>query len=305
MMLIASSCVAEGSGWCVDPRGNTRVSVNVATTVEVTRAAGRVESDDYRIDSAHVWVFDPAGGYVTSAGGDVDKSGDCEFWLTLPGGEYDFVVWTNTGDHYRVDPTGEYLTPGGITMADMELYLVHGDRPITDTIPHLLHGIIRGQTIVDHTDNHIEMSLSPRTYTVNLTALNLPPNDNNYAFTITDNNSHYTFEGDLIEGKPLFTHRRTDTAPGGEFRSSIRTLTLSADRDPRFRFINTTTGTTLHDADLIYTITRAYSAVSRAPDFERTYTYDIVLSFDMANMELTISVNGWAYRQIIEVIDIF
>ncbi len=304
LLCVFSSCVSQGPGWCVDPRGNTRVSVNVATTVEVTRAT-RGEVGGYRIDSAHVWVFDPEGGYVASSGGRVDEAGDWEFWLTLPGGEFDFVVWTNTGDSYRVAPTTGELATGGFTMSDMELWLAHGGEPITDTIPHLLYGIARSHTIIEGTDNHIEMEISPRTYTVNLTVLNLSRSNDQYAFTITDNNSHYTFEGELIGSKPLFTHRRTDTAPGGEFRSSIRTLTLSADRDPRFSFIDTTTGTVMHDANLIYTITRAYNAQSRAVDFETTYTYDIVLSFDMANMILTVSVNGWQYRQIIERIDIF
>ncbi len=293
VLLSTLSCVKENLEDCTDPRGNVRVRASVTTDIAGTRA----EIDGFEIDRAHLYVFDARGSYLTSAESDqVDETGrGYDFWLTLPDGDFDFVVWTNIGELYRVNKSVEESTPGSHTMSDMELWLDHGGQPLTDTIPHLLHGIIRSQTIVYDVENRVEIEITPKTYTVNLTALGLPEGSDLYAFTITDNNSHYTFQGELIENKPLFTHRRTDTAPRGEFRSSIRTLTLSADRDPRFGLVNTTTGTTLHDADLIYTITRAYRAASRAPDFENTYTYDIVLTFDTAKMEFTVSVNGWEH----------
>lgn len=296
------SCVKERSEDCPDPRGNVHLTVSVDAS-----ASSRAVAGDYLIERAHVYVFDNSGGYVTSA--DVegarsdDGTGEYHFWLTLPAGDYDFVAWTNHGEYYRTNRTVEELEQGGDTMSDLELRLEHGEEPLTDHIPDLLHGITRAETILDHTHNSIEVEIVPKTYTVNLTALNLPASDDEYTFTITDNNSHYNFEGDIIEEKPYFTHSRSDTAPGGEFNASIRTLTLSAERHPRFSFTNTTSGVVMHDADLITTITRAYAAASRAVDFTSTYTYDILLSFDATTMDFSVSVNGWEHDERYEILD--
>lgn len=319
------SCVAEDLGKCTDPRGNTRLTVRVTTDIDATRAG----LGDYEIECAHVYVFDAQGLYVTSAEGIAvspetpasdddqddgsDESGthtraeeddtEYEFWLDLPGGDFDFVVWTNLGEHYRIHQTIEEMESDSLTMDDLELYLDHGGQDLTDNIPHLLHGIDHGHTIIEEIDNQIEVEIRPLTYTVNLTALNLPSGNDDYAFTITDNNSHYTFEGKLVEGKDDFTHHRTGPAPRREFNASIRTLTLSADRSPRFTFSDASTGTVMHEADLIETITRAYRAASRSVDFNTTHIYDIVLSFDAANMEFTVSVNGWEHDEIYKVLD--
>jgi hypothetical protein len=304
---------------CTDPRGNVRLTVRVtdgsatpdpetpegpeADTTQTRTTRARV--GDYEIEQAHLYVFDAGGRYITSAENDrpLDGGAGYEFWLTLPGDDYDFVVWTNQGGDYRVRQSVEELEADGFTMDNLEVFLDHGGRLLTDTIPHLLHGITRGHTIIEDADNRVEVAIVPKTYTVNLRAINLPRGDDDYSFSITDNNSHYTFGGDLIEEKPQFTHIRTAPARGGEFKASIRTLTLSADRHPRFTFTDETTGTVMHDADLIYTITRAYRAASRAVDFSSTYVYDILLSFDAMNMEFTVSVNGWEHKEPHEILD--
>ncbi len=298
MLCAMFSCVEEPSVDCPDPRGNVRLTLSVDASVVFSRN----EADGYSIERAHIYAFDVEDRYIASAEGN-GSAGEYEFWLTLPSGDYDFVVWTNQGEHYRTNQTAEELEQGEFTMSDLELSLEHGGKPLTDPIPDLLHGIKRTQTILDATDNHVEVVINPLTYTVNLKALNLPEDDHTYAFTITDNNSHYTFEGELIEGKDHFDHTRSDTAPGGEFNASIRTLTLSAERHPRFTFTDTTTGSVMHDADLINTITRAYGAASRTVDFTSTYTYDIVLSFDATTMDFSVSVNGWKHDQRYEILD--
>ncbi len=291
-MSATTGCVAESEEDC----GNVRLTVSIVAESDVTRT----EIDGFGIECVQLYVFDTEGRYVTSAErGEVNGTGDeYEFRLTLSSGDYDFVVWTNMGEHYRVRQTVEELESDGFTMNDLELWLDHHNLPITDTIPHLLHGITHHRHILEEVDNHVEVEIIPKTYTVNLTALNLPRGDDPYTFTITDNNSHYTFEGDIIEDKPLFTHSRSGTAQEGKFDSSIRTLTLSADRHPRFSFTNAITGDVMYDADLIHTITRAYrAATSRAVDFSNTYTYDIVLTFDAVKMEFTVTVNGWEYDE--------
>jgi hypothetical protein len=293
-----SSCVKDGMGDCPDPRGNVRLIVRLDEQIESDGG----DTGGYRIDKAMVYVFDSVGRYVTFAeGGEFD--GKYEFWFTLPSGDFDFVVWTNQGEFYRAYQTAEELEVDGLAMDNLEIYLDHGGKTLTDPIPDLLHGIERGTAIVATTDNLVEMEISPLTYTVNLKALNLPSANRNYTFTITDNNSHYDFEGQLIEGKDNFRHTRTAKAPDGEFNASIRTLVLNADRHPRFSFTDAATGETLYEACLTQTITKAYQAASRTVDFSKTHTYDIVLRFDAATMECTVSVNGWDYDERPEILD--
>jgi hypothetical protein len=286
------SCV-NNDEHCVDPRGNVCLKVKLNSEIDIAYPG----EGKYRIEAADVYVFDSEGRYVTSVEG-TEADGEYEYWLSLSSGKYNFVSWINRGDVYRINP--ETLTEtrsGDLTMDDFELYLDHGGKTLTSTLPELMHGISRGMNISGEADNPVEMEITPLTYTVNLKAKNLPASNQNYAFTIIDNNSHYDFNGELIEGMDNFRHTRTGKAPEGEFNASIRTLALRAGRHPQFVFSNTTTGETLHEADLIYTITRALAAAGPTADFNKIYTYDIELTFNAAKMDFTVTVNGWEYDE--------
>lgn len=110
-----------------------------------------------------------------------------------------------------------------------------------------------------------------------------------------------------MENQQQAIHRRVSQRKEDVIKASIRTLTLhndhtienigkpdTGDRSPRFTFRNATNGAELFTGNLVEIIRTAYSAATEQVDFDKTYVFDIVLSFD-AEMNVTISVNGWIY----------
>jgi hypothetical protein len=300
----AWSCIDEEPGLCVDPRGNVRLTVNLDTEITVTRtpgAPGATRADDpaYHINHLHVYVFDADERYVAFIEGGEYTGQTYEFFLNLPAGDYHFVAWTNPGDVYKTnfDPA----EPESVTraMSDMHFYLDHGGETLTEHLPDLLHGIARDMSVEENRDNHIDVAMASNNYMINMKLKGLPPTADEFEFAITDNNSHYTFDNTLIAGQDDFTHSRASFYYKGEATSSIKTLTLSEDRDPQFTVTRkNATGAipdeVLFDQSLTQTIIDAYGGSNQSVDFAATHTYDIVLSFDV-NMDLTVSVNGWEY----------
>ncbi len=290
----ATACIGEESGPCVDPRGNVRLTVRLDADVTTTRA----DDPGYHIDHLHIYVFDADEQYVTLIEGGEYTGQMYEFFLDLPAGEYHFVAWTNHGEGFKtniddVDPTTR-------SMSDMQFYLDHGGEILTEHIPDLLHGMASDETIVENRDNHIQLAMVSNTNLINMKMKGLPPTDDEFHFTITDNNSHYTFDNTLIEEQDHFTHSRTAYYYTGEATAAIKTLSLSDDRHPQFTVTRknpdgVTPDEVLFDQSLTETITRAYSRSGQSVDFSQTYTYNIVLSFKV-DMGVTVSVNGWEYE---------
>ncbi len=292
----ASSCIKEETGSCVDPRGNVRLTVRLDADVT---APTRADNPDYHINHLHIYVFDANERYITFIEGGEYTGQVYEFFLDLPTGDYHFVAWTNQGEMYKTNFDETNPAAAG-SMSDMQFYLDHGGRILTEHIPDLLHGIASDEAIVENRDNHIEIAMFPNTYLINMKIKGLPPTEDEFHFNITDNNSHYTFDNTLIEGQDHFTHSRTALYYAGEATASIKTLTLSEERHPQFTVTRKNPSgaapdEVMFDRSLVQTIISAYSESGQNIDFSNTYIYDIVLSFD-TNMGVTVSVNGWEYE---------
>ena len=287
----AVSCIKSDSAGCIDPRGNVRLSIRLDAAI---RPVSRAGVGDFQIDRANVYVFDAGDRFVTSVEGGEYTGEDYLFFLDLPTGTYHFIVWTNPGEQYKTTPGPD--DPQARSMDEWNIHLDPGGGSLTGQIPDLLYGTARDQSIAGGRDNRVEVSMIPNTYTVNVNVKGLEPTADAFEFTITDNNSHYTFDNTLIEGQDDFQHTRTALYNGGELYASIKTLKLSEERHPQFVFRNASTGEVLFDQSLTRTILNAYTASGQTVDFDRIFTYDIVLTFD-TSLGVTVSVNGWVYEQ--------
>lgn len=279
----AMSCVRPEIDGCVDPRGNVRLTVNLDVDV-----ATRANETPYRIENATVYVFDADNKYVASCEGGQYTGEPYEFFLNLAGGSYKFIVWTNQCDRYTTN------FDENKPLSELEFFYNHsGHDCATELIPDLLYGNT-GQAIEENRDNHVDVRMRPNTYTINIKVKGLPSCADNFDFSITDNNSHYKFDNSIIADKASFTHTQTCNQQGGELNTSIKTLRLAKDRSPKFVFKNATMNEVLFDNCLVKTITDAYQAAKQTVDFDKTFTYNIVLTYD-TNMDVTVSVNGWDY----------
>jgi len=286
------SCIDEGRENCIDPRGNVRLTVQLDADI-----ASRNNSNSYQIDSVHVYVFNQSNRYVTSTRGGVYTNGQpYEFFLNLDDGQYHFIVWTNPGDYYQASHSlndCEYQKP---LLQDLQYYLAcPEDQCLREEIPDLLHGIYRDATIVLNRDNHFTISMIPDMYRINIKVKGLPDTEDTFDFSITDNNSHYSFENSIIADKSDFQHIRTCTTENGELNTSIKVLQLADNRSPKFQFRNTTLNEILFDKCLVETIQDAYKTAGQVVDFNTTHTFDIVLTYD-TELGVSVSVNGWNYN---------
>lgn len=220
----------------------------------------------------------------------------------LSPGTYRFVAWTNQGEAYK--------TNKATSLSDIQLYLEDsGQSLFTKDIPDLHYGT-HDKIIVDPMqDKEYTIHLIPNTYRVNLTVNELPVGsiDDSYLLVIADNNTRYNFNNRVIENQKRYSHERTSGFKDGKLTASIRTLTLhndhaienigkedTGDRSPTILFKNTTQGTDLFTGDMVKIIRTAYRNAGEQVDFDKTYLFDIILTFD-AEMNVTVSVNGWVY----------
>lgn len=284
-----ASCVRPDIEGCVDPRGNVRV------TVHLSDAPGVRGDEQTGIGTVHLYVFDSADTFIARAEGGAHTGGDYEFFLTLPGGDHRFVVWTNLGDTYRTAPALTAADLGHRTLDELKVYFDHpADQAVDGPIPDLWYGHTP-QAVDESRNNHVPVVLSPNTYTVNVKVTGIPLQLDPYAFTITDNHSHYTFDNDIVAGQPDFRYVRTAYFLNGELNVSFKVLRLTADRDPAFTFTHVSDGDTHFSQGLVSVIRGAYENAGQTLDFDRTHTFDLVLHYD-SNMDVTVSVNGWDYK---------
>jgi len=302
MVIGSASCIKDDLSDCF---GYMENNVRLTVRLDVDATARNAVSESYRIDSTHVYVFDATGRFVTSAAGGVyDPTKAYEFFFTLEGGDYHFVVWSNPGEIYKTNHAFEQSEAQELTMDDLIYYMdvSVADCLTKDIIPDLLYGT-QLQEIISNQNNLVTVDMIPDTYRVNIEVTGLPQIGDDFEFTITDNNSHYKFDNSIIPDMDDFTYMRVDNQSVSiddpderQLNVSFKVLRLIDGRSPGFLFTNRTDGDILYHDNLIETIRRAYEQSGQTLDFDKTHTFDIKLTFNI-DMGVSVSVNGWEYTQ--------
>ncbi|MCD7937059.1 MAG: FimB/Mfa2 family fimbrial subunit [Tannerellaceae bacterium] len=296
VILLLTACIKDDMDEC----GTTRVWVKFDTSM-YTLPAG-----EHHIESVHVYMFNEEEQLVHQWQGssyNYAAGEQYEVPVDLPPGTYRFIAWTNQGEAYK--------TKQAPRLSDIQLYLEEMKQGIyTEDIPDLHYGTLEKITVDPTQDHEYTLYLIPNTYRINLTVTSLPEgnDEDEYLFSITDNNTRYNFNNRVIENQQPYSHQRTSKFEEDKLNASIRTLTLhgnhaienigkedTGDRSPTLLFKNNTDGTELFTEDMVKIIRTAYATAGRQVDFDETYEFNIILSFD-ANMNVTISVNGWTYN---------
>lgn len=289
-LFAVSSCLKDDTNNCADPRGNVRLLVKLDT--ETTR---NTSNDRYQIDNVTLCIFDKnerfldyrqAGAYIPGE--------EYEFWLNLEPDEYQFVIWTNSGETYKISHSWEECYQKRPLLWQMELYLDCNATATTlsEEIPDLHHGIYWKATVVANQDNEFTMTLTPNTYKLNFTIEGLPVSEHAYTFAITDNNSHYSFENNIVPNTDDFTYIRSTGFLNNELKASFKVLRLENDRKTLFGLTDNTLQENLYSNDVVQLIRKAYEVNGQMIDFSQTFEFDIKLIF-RADMSVIVSINGW------------
>lgn len=290
LSLFFTSCVRPDLGDC--PRENVRITVT--TLPESTRGA----FDGYRIDNVTIYVFDESDHFVTAwQGGAYTPYHSYQAGFTLDPGTYRFVAWTNQGKTYTSSHTLEEAHRERPHQTEKHLSLSYpSGGTLFDELPDLHHGMLTGQIVAEATNHDFTIVLIPNTYRLNFRVRGIPSNDSQYRFSVRDDNSHYSYTNRILSGWPEFEHRRESAFAEGELTAAMKVLKLESDRSPAFTFEDQTAGLYSYSNCLVTMIRKAYRANGQTVDFRKTFTFDIVITFE-ANSDVNVAVNGWSYTE--------
>ncbi len=266
---------------------------------------------EHRIGHIDVYAFDELGRFAARwQGGPYEYRSD-SLWrvpFDLMPGTYTFVAWTNAPSGYRTKPDAREWIRGVTEMNRLEFHLdVPPDRSIDTEIPDLHYGRIEGAVYDPSRDTEYIIYLLPDTYRMNVTVEGLEDHGEDFSLSLSDDNTHYDFRNRVLDDYGVYSHVRTP-APGHPLEATFRVLSLTndhsierigipgnEDRSPILRLFSPTDGREWFAGDVVKMIRSAYAASGNSVDFDKTYRFDIVLSFD-ANMDVTVTVDGWSYR---------
>jgi len=285
MTLTLHACLEENMDDCEPQQPNVKIVVR--TLAEASRATDTNTTSD--IDNVVLYVFDENENFVTMwQGGTYTYGEEYAAYIDMYPGTYHFVVWTNQFTTYAPSETRN-------TAAELVVSLQYpSDKKVTTQIPELHHGMLLNAEVTVNTDNEFLILIAPNTYKLNFTVEGLQPDDNQYSFTVTDNNTHYAFDNTILEGMEEIAYIRTTAFTGDELATSMNVLRLTDSRSPTFDFSNLTRDESIFTDGLVNIIKKAYNSAGLTVDFDSEHEFDITLTFN-AWMEVTISVNGWSY----------
>lgn len=296
----ASSCLREDKSDCpvIEPEYNVRVVVELPGT----ETKGYY---DFEVECIDLYVFNEGDGkYVAGYKQLYKADAETEFFFDLPAGDYRFIAWTNHCSSYELSHSREQCLAQGITYRDMILSLaLSGDRTVLQDMPDLHFGHLTDARVENERNHEFTVRTIPYTNIINLTTEGLPEKPAGYTLCITDDNSHYTFDNNYVSyddaSQRTLQYQRTFSTNGQDkMKASMKVLRLT-DPDiypdktnPVLRITDNSVPNPVYEKDLIELIKKTYSQASQALDFDRETVFDIVIKFD-ANMEATVSVNGW------------
>ncbi len=284
------SCIMENMDNCpTEEAHSVKLVVKTHDDDQQSRTSGT-----RNIENIYIYVFDEQYRYqMVWVGGAYTYGESYEATISLDSGAYHFVVWSNQGDTYgntlSTYASGDHADQMIVSFNSPSNGIVDYD------LPDLHHGMLADAQVIPNTENEFTITIKPNTYRLNFTVEGLTPDNNEYRFSVTDNNSHYTHENTIVEGMDEFTYLRTAPFINGELTTAMNVLQLTAERSPQFTLSDNPTGEPFYSDNLVEMIKNAYQAAGLIADFETIFDYDIVIRFGNSLLDVSVSVNGWGY----------
>lgn len=279
------SCIYDKEGDC-----DNQLKVYFAATFD-GRAVGALLPQDLRhID---LFVFDDNGLYVGTWSDDyIVFSPDYYMALPLGAGTYTFVAWCNARSCYYYKTN---FVKGRTTLSEATIALINQNGVVDTRAELLMFGNYLQARVTRTRNQSFVVPLQRVTYDINVTTEGLPASMDDFRLTISDIVSEGKFDSKV---SPSSGHIQYTTicgrTPQGQLSGSLTVIKLEEDRNvPVMTLKNESTGVRLFQGDLVRIILALRQLTPPVEvDFDRIYTYDIVLRFD-ADMNVTINVNGW------------
>lgn len=280
-----SSCIKEREDDC-----DNRVKIYFSAALD-SRATGVLNPQDLK--HLDLFVFDDNDLYVGTWSDDhIRFSPDYFMTLSLNNGAYTFVTWCNARSCYYYKT---YFVKGRTTLSEATIALIHSNGTV-DTSPELLlFGNYLQARVIRARNQSFVVPLQRVTYDINVTTEGLPPSADEFTLTVNDIVSEGKFDSKVSPSSEEIRYTTAcDKIAGDQLSASLTVIKLEEERlIPVIVLANTTSGTELFKGNLVKMILALRQLTPPVEvDFDRVYTYDIVLRFD-ADMNVTISINGW------------
>lgn len=295
--VMISSCIKDEITDC-PPSNNVRLVVK--TDMDAYGLPASLTYDRYVIDTMMVYVFDAQGEYVAHwCGGAYTEGQDYVVPLQLPPGEYQFAAVTNHGATCDMMCPAEDLETVRPSIDELEMCLdIPEGGNITTAVDDLNLGTLSNVVVSeDRTKNDFTIIIYPQTYLVNFTIIGLPA-ANQYELEVSDRDFMRTLTNEMIPMDDDFCYKCTgelvESSSYTTREASMSMYNLMSTKEMPFCICDMETGQEMFSADLIKMIEIAYENATRAVDFNKTYEFDVVISFT-ANLDVTVTVNGWNY----------
>lgn len=279
------SCIREMEDDC----GN-RLKVCFSATFD-SRASALLRPQDLKY--LDLFVFDDNSLYVGTWRDDhVRFSPGYHMTVPLEAGTYTLVAWCNARSSYYYKTT---FIKGRTTLSEATIALAHSDGGV-DTPPGLLlFGHYLRARVTGARDQSLVVPLQRVTYDIHITTEGLPASDDDFRLTITDIVSEGKFDSRVSPSSQEIRYTAAcDKTAGGRLFAPLTVVKLEEQRvTPVVSLANKTAGTELFKGNLVRMILALRELNPPVEvDFDKIYTYDIVLKFDV-DMNVTISINGW------------
>lgn len=299
LTLACSSCIWEDPALC--PPGPEPVSYEVRFSFDYPHKNGEfgIGFDPEEIKTIHIYVFDENQTYIDTFIDSQPRISDKNYYTTfhLKPGIYNFIVYGNLTDDYRIDPK---VPEKNLTNRDDIFYYYNGrdNNNIIHNYPkHLFYASLDNAVIAKPVESYV-LPFTRNTYVLNFTAEGLPVNTDGYQFSVTDTNWKYRFDNSFLPCAEI--NYVQNSLPGNspnQFISTFTTLRLDRERKPLLKFYNKKSGELIYQEPLIPLILKIEEQGIEV-DFTERYEFNIHLLFgkDPVTGSLTVDiyVNGWS-----------
>lgn len=253
----------------------------------ITSNGQPLNSDIQEIDHLSVFVFDDNGIFIgEKKDSDLKINDNYSLRLSLPKGEYQFIVWAGLSDDYEITP----CLPGQTHIEDFTLQLKRNEQNNIPTPPSLLYyGQQESVSLSPSATREITIGLQRITNTIRVivhyTHVEIQPQ-----ISIEDNNGSYNHRGEIMSDQQIYYQPRyfqTTDLPN-TWIADFNVMLLQSDSDARLK-INSSDDEQQYNESLINGLLKAN------PDIDLTTDHDftIEITFDNYYVPVNIQVNGW------------
>ncbi|MEG0498846.1 MAG: FimB/Mfa2 family fimbrial subunit [Alistipes sp.] len=211
--------------------------------------------------------------------------------ISLPLGEYTFVVWGGTMNTYTIksNKTGKELEIGTSNFTEAQLAIKQQGTVIDYPLDDLYYGRADHVNLTQQElGTHFNLTKNTHLLNITLRGVDAPHTD----VSCTASNGQFNFDNSLSESASMIQYKPFERKENTEeLVAKFSILRLLSDSDCRLKVRNTATNEELYNENLVKQILKLPN-INSDDDLDRHGNYNIVISIN-PYVGVTVSINGY------------